>query len=380
MAGKSRERGQLVKKGDQKYLIRIYLGRVNGKRRYASKTVNGSKKEADAALVKWLRELDTETFVEPKRNTTVAQLMDEWLGSKVDVQPETLRNYQFRVEKQINPYIGFLKLSQVSELRLERLFRTLGEQYGRQTLQMTKTVLNMAFRMAIRRRYTQRNPVLNVRLPRQRSKEEVKQVLSPEETNRVLKAAEGDRWEALWHVLLGTGMRPQEALALRWSDIDGDKVTIRRVLKDWNSRKRLRWEGEGKTKGSLGTLQLPESVQRALEEHRVSQLKSFMQHGTRPEFDWIFVNTRGDLPLIRSVRRAWKKLLEKAGVEEIRLYDTRHTHATQLLAAGVHPKVIQGRLRHASIQTTLDTYAHLTEAMDVDAASVFDQVREAAAL
>lgn len=381
MAGKSRERGQLIKRGPQKYLIRIYLGRVDGKRKYVSKTINGSKKEADAALVKWLREMDTQEFVQPQKVMTVSDLMDEWLGSKVNVQPSTLKGYQDRVDNQINPYIGFLKLAQVSELRLETLFKRLSETYSYSTVQQTQSALSQAFKLAVRRRYLARNPVLNAQLKRPKRKTKgAERAMSPQEVDSVLRTAEGDRYEAFWHVLLGTGMRPQEAAALRWSDLEGHKVHIRRVMRDWGSRETARWEEEGKTRQSLGSLHLPGSVQAALEEHRARQNRELLRTGVRPDHDWIFLTQFGDVPLIPGLRRSWKALLKRAGVDEsYRLYDCRHTHATQLLAADVPLKSIQERLRHSTISTTADIYAAASEEMDSKAASVFDQIRASTA-
>ena len=61
-----------------------------------------------------------------------------------------------------------------------------------------------------------------------------------------------------------------------------------------------------------------------------------------------------------------------ADVPRVRFHDLRHSHATQLLLAGVHPKVAQERLGHATITTTLDLYSHVTDTMQVDAATRLD--------
>jgi integrase len=62
----------------------------------------------------------------------------------------------------------------------------------------------------------------------------------------------------------------------------------------------------------------------------------------------------------------------------IRLHDLRHSHATQLLIAGVHPKVAQERLGHSSISVTLDLYSHVTETMQEDAAAKLDTAFQSA--
>jgi integrase len=63
----------------------------------------------------------------------------------------------------------------------------------------------------------------------------------------------------------------------------------------------------------------------------------------------------------------------KAGVPRVRFHDLRHSHATQLLAQGVHPKIVQERLGHSTITVTMDLYSHVTETMQSDAAARLDQ-------
>jgi integrase len=66
-------------------------------------------------------------------------------------------------------------------------------------------------------------------------------------------------------------------------------------------------------------------------------------------------------------------LVRKAGVPRVRFHDLRHSHATQLLSSGVHPKIVQERLGHSSITMTLDLYSHVSETMQEDAAAKLDQ-------
>jgi integrase len=75
----------------------------------------------------------------------------------------------------------------------------------------------------------------------------------------------------------------------------------------------------------------------------------------------------------QSVTHQFTRLVSRmADVPRVRFHDLRHSHATQLLLAGVHPKVAQERLGHATITTTLDLYSHVTDTMQVDAATRLD--------
>ncbi len=71
----------------------------------------------------------------------------------------------------------------------------------------------------------------------------------------------------------------------------------------------------------------------------------------------------------RQAQRRFQRLLEKAWLPKVRLHNMRHTHASLLLARGVHPKVVQERLGHSSITMTLDLYSHLAPGLQEAAAA-----------
>ncbi len=89
--------------------------------------------------------------------------------------------------------------------------------------------------------------------------------------------------------------------------------------------------------------------------------------------DLVFCNQEGKPLRPNTITRAWQTLAAKAGVKVIRLHDARHTHASLMLKAGIHPKVVQERLGHDSIQMTLDTYSHVAPGIQ-QAAETFDKL------
>jgi len=74
----------------------------------------------------------------------------------------------------------------------------------------------------------------------------------------------------------------------------------------------------------------------------------------------------------------WTRLLAKTSLPRIRFHDLRHSHATQMLAAGVHPKIASERLGHSTIGVTLDLYSHVMPGMQADAAEQVDAALQAA--
>ena len=98
-----------------------------------------------------------------------------------------------------------------------------------------------------------------------------------------------------------------------------------------------------------------------------------MLGATLENSDLVFCQTNGSPLLPDTVSNAWRKLTRRTGLEGIRLHDARHTHASFMLKQGIHPKIVQERLGHASIQTTLDTYSHVAPGLQEAAAVRFDQ-------
>ena len=90
--------------------------------------------------------------------------------------------------------------------------------------------------------------------------------------------------------------------------------------------------------------------------------------------DLVFSDLEGKPLLPDTVSHAWFKLVYRTGLERIRLHDARHTHASLMLKAGTHPKIVQERLGHATISTTLDLYSHVSPGLQQAAAESFDKL------
>ncbi len=169
-------------------------------------------------------------------------------------------------------------------------------------------------------------------------------------------------------VLLTTGLRPGEALGLRWEDWEGDRLRVQRSLT--RTAKGGWMLAEPKTSRSRRSVTLPSSTSEALGAHRVNQARERLQRGMGYQDDGlVFCTAQGtplDLPGV--TRRHFHPILKAAGLERIRVYDLRHTCATLLLAAGEHPKIVSERLGHASVTLTLDTYSHVLPDMQESAA------------
>jgi len=115
-----------------------------------------------------------------------------------------------------------------------------------------------------------------------------------------------------------------------------------------------------------------------MQQYRLDQQLLWMQCGRElTQADFIFARLDGTLPDHASITRSFSGLLKQAGLHHIRIHDLRHTHATLLLTAGVHPKVVSERLGHASVAITLDIYSHVLPGLQEAAADRFDRILDA---
>jgi integrase len=159
-------------------------------------------------------------------------------------------------------------------------------------------------------------------------------------------------------------------LALRWEDVDFERgrVTVRGNLVRVAGRAPT--IAEPKTDRGRRTLRLDDEAVEALRAHRRRQRTERLLLG--PDYDdhrLVFCTHAGAPLIYRNVTRAFKRVVARAGLPaSVRLYDLRHANATAMLKAGVHPKSAAERLGHSGTTLFMDTYAHMLEELDADAA------------
>jgi len=174
----------------------------------------------------------------------------------------------------------------------------------------------------------------------------------------------GDRFEALYVLAITTGLRRGELLGLRWDDADLERGTLRvgRALVREGGRHRL---GETKTRRGRRLVNLTPRTVAVLKGHRKRQLEQRVELAGMYEDQGLIFSSEIGTPLNPEnlVKRSFKPLLHRSGLPEVRFHDLRHTCATLLMGRGVHPKLVQELLGHATIALTLDTYSHYLPSM-----------------
>jgi integrase len=233
-------------------------------------------------------------------------------------------------------------------------------------------VLNAALNRAVELQLVARNPaqVLRKRLPKNERGEMV--TLSAEQSEQLLDAIRST--PLYWPVLiaLATGMRRGEILALRWRNVDLERGEIRVVASLEQTRNGLRAKAPKNEKSRMITL--PGFAIDELRRRRREQTEELFRLGERLQSETLVCTQPDARPIAPNVLTNYFGRVARRLDLPIHFHSLRHTHATQLLLAGVHPKVAQERLGHATVTMTLDIYSHVTERLRDDAAARVDAI------
>lgn len=357
-----RKDGQLIPRGDRKFLVRVYLYRdEKGKRVYRSQTVNGTVSEARRTLASMQTKADSGSIVASTRET-VRDYLAWWLESchKPTVAESTYRTTEQRIRLYVLPHVGHYQLQKLTPSIVQGAYAALNEQVEAQMVVHAHRALSQALSKAVKLGRISRNPCDDADLPRVARSE--MRTLTPAQVYLFLEGTADHNLSALWHLLFLAGLRPAEALALRWSDIVDGAARIQRTLRHGIGN--TWYIDEPKTEKSRRTVPLTETTIDSL---------TALQRSARGI---------GDAQLFSSpmstVSHAFRAALDRLGLPRVRLYDTRHTHATLLLGAGENLKVVSERLGHSTIALTANIYSHVTPTMQAGAVLKLESVMKKA--
>ena len=365
--------GTVYQRKDGRWEGILNLGYVGGKRRRKSFFAH-TQAEVAAKLLAAARALQLGQKPVPEQEK-LGDFLNRWLEgtARNTVRASTLRGYEVTLRLHIVPEIGHLKLARLSADDLDALYsRLLDKGLAPKTVRLAHAVIHRALTHAQRRGAVAVN-VASVAVPPSAPRKEFR-VLSPEETSRLLKAALSDRLYGLYVLAVTCGLRQAELLGLRWRDVDLGGAVLH--VRQQAYRLGGAWVFSAtKTSAGRRTVALSVSAVEALRERRLAQNKERLRAQTWEDNDLVFCNRLGN-PIEKGnlLRRSFAPLLERAGLPRISFHDLRHTAATLMLAEGIHPKVVQERLGHASISTTMDTYSHVMPSLQKDAAERMDRL------
>lgn len=348
----------------------------SGKRRRITRTVTGSKRDAQRELTRMLRDRDDGTLADG-RQQLATYLLEEWLPAVSAVSkrgralaPTTRQRYR-EACLHVCGVIGSVRLSDLRPSHVEKVRdRLLAEgRLAPQTVSDVLRVLSQALSRAEARGLVGRNPADPSLVHRPTGERASFAVIDAALGSRILAAAAGtDPWDAAVHLALGLGLRREEVLGLRWDDVD-DAVHVRRTLTAADGEVHF---GGPKSPAGRRDLPMPDFVARALQRHRLAQGERFLSLGLpRPEL--VVCNPIGEPFQPASFSGAWRDFAEPHGFAGVTFHGLRHGAATLLLAAGVSDTVAMRTMGHADTRI-LARYQDVVSELQRDAAARMDQL------
>lgn len=346
--------------------------------------MKGTRRDAERRLAELQHQIDAGGFVKPSK-LTLGAFLEQWLRdyARPNVGPTTYHSYEHMIRKHLIPALGRIPLSELKPQHLQSYYAD-KLQDGRldgsgglspRTVHHHHVTLHDALQSAVKSGLVARNVADATDAPRF-VREEMR-TLDDDGLRRFLDAARETPYYTLFYISLFTAVRRSELLALRWDDIDLDmgQMVINRAL---HRVKRENFFRTPKSAKGRRQVALPPSAALVLRRHRDDTDAQRLALGLPEIANGTLVFTRPDgTPMIPdTLTHAWRKLARRSGFHGIRLHDARHTHATLMLKQGIHPKIVQERLGHATIATTLDSYSHVLPGMQEAAAQRFDDVAQ----
>lgn len=390
MARRGKNEGSVYRrKSDGKWVGQVMVGyrSDNGKPIREYTYTNTREEAAHWVAMKVATKPNNGGHVVPEE-LIVKDFLHQWLTSfKVfEVCSRTMELYYSCERLHINPALGELPIKDVTPIQIQTLLYQLqaDKQLSRRTISLVRSVLIQLYDYAIDLRLVNNNPARNAKLPKQpRKPAEKEKVISIALREALLKAAAEDEIMCpILTLLMLTGMRIGEVLALQWKHIDfvAKTIDIRQSLtrelvfdEEGKTQKMVDALGSTKTQTSQRTIQAPDLVLERLRRwmRYVATLKGGLDVLTPEGF--VFVSTRTmKMRTYAGFRASYRHFLKRHGFEGegLNLHRYRHTYASMLLEQEVNPKIVQKLLGHRDVSTTLGIYTHVVP-------EVFSSVAEA---
>ena len=311
-------------------------------------------------------------------SVTVQTFLERYKADVVlhTLRPKTQETYTIIIDTHLVPEIGRIKLNALRPDHLQKLYSDkLKAGKSRRTVQHIHAVVHRALTHAVKWGLVPRNVADAVEAPRPQQKPP--EMLTEAQALSFLDYVKDDPLYPLWLTLFSTGMRKGEVLGLRWSDVDMAAGIIHVSQVAQAVHKRGTMISEPKTDQSRRSIGLPPMTVAALKVHK-ERTARYQDFEYFKDQDLVFCTKRGTPFGSRNLLTYFHRALVKAGLPTVTLHSLRHLHATMLLKAGLHPKIVQSRLGHSQIGMTMDLYSHVMPGMDEKATDEISRVLGAA--
>ncbi|WP_155286098.1 tyrosine-type recombinase/integrase [Lacticaseibacillus zhaodongensis] len=378
-----------TKSGKVKYEVRGYAGinKGTGKQNNYHKAGFDYAKDARA----WGRAKENELINDKQHNSyrpnmLLATWLREWVKKyKVNVKEGSMIVYRYQIEHYLIPDIGNYRLYEYTPIEHQKYILGLlnhggkdGTPLSRNSVNVINATLHAALGKAARLGIIKNNPTVGVEFPRQGSQPKLLRYWTVDQADEFLDAVKHHKepnkiWYPFFLLLIDTGLRKGEAMALQWDDFDLGANTVsvnktRLYRKEKGKYKSNIILDDPKSKASVRTVALTPRLVSALwalnriyfnNRPTIAHGRSMFPGGSEFVFRYTSKRSFGSVIRESSVNHAFTRLCELVDLPNITVHDLRHTHAVALREAGVSLDDIRGVLGHSSVQTT-EIYAEIT--------------------
>lgn len=359
------------RESDGLWVAQICVGRKpNGGLKY--RAVYGKTREAvKEKLLDLQSSRKAGSYCEPNK-TTMSQWLDTWLKEykKGELRKTTYASYEQHIRLHLKPGLGHYLLQDLKSLDVQKFYNEKyneGKGLSARTVRYLHVILSQALDAAIANNLIPCNVCADKRVKPPKGEQPEKQVFSVDDELKFIEAAKNDRMGTAFILMLYTGLRRGECLALRWQDVDlkegiinvNQSVCRVKVFDDPERKTALIWD-KPKTKSGMRAIPAEEPTIKMLEAHQLKQKEELLKIGLKVKPETLVFTTELGTPIEpRNFVRSFYKIRDKAGLPKISIHGLRHTFATRLMENGTHIKTASELLGHAKTDITLQVYQHV---------------------
>ena len=363
------------KNGSAYFRATASVGRDSNGKLIRKEFYGKSKSEAEAMRDEYLLGIKNGLNIDT-RNILLGKLMHTWLFETVRVsdriKPTTFEKYECVYRLYVKDSdIYSIKIVELKALQIQRYYNKLSEKgKSKNQVENLNKLLKQFLNYAVDEGYLAKNPCIGKKIviPGEKNSKEEVQHFTDDELKILISNLEGNVYNELILIALGTGLRRGELLALTWNDVDLKTCNIKvnkslskvYLIAADGSKERKQIIQIPKTKGSIREVSFPDNLVSTFNNLKLKQKRYRLKCGASyEESNYVFTTSSGSLIDVTNLSHAWERILKKAKLPHKKFHALRHTFATILFENEVPLKTVSKLLGHSSIDITGNTYTHV---------------------
>lgn len=368
------------KNGATVYRASVYLGvdQVTGKKvktKVTGRTHKEVKQKAQQEKIAFQQ--DGFTRFQATSIASYQELAELWLESyKLTVKPQTYIATKRMLHNHLMPTFGAIKPEKLTVHYIQRFINELSGHYVHYAV--VHSINRRVLQYGVSLQLIPFNPARDVILPKvPKPENKAIKFIAPEHLKNFMAYMEQLANKnfsyffdyVLYSLLLATGCRFGEVVALEWSDIDFEEKTIS-ITKNYS--RLLKIVGTPKSKAGNRVISIGQKMLNLLRLFKNRQRQLYLEVGA-PASPVVFATPTKEYQNMATRQEALDRRLRECGCPRFTFHAFRHTHASLLLNAGISYKELQYRLGHATLAMTMDIYGHLSKDKEKEAVSYYEK-------